>query len=767
MDAELDMNSNQIINLPEPSSFNSPVRLQDLTDAQLDPLDSTLLALKSLENVTVTQDGTGAVARPALTKFRDNWHIKDFLDPSRAVHESFNLAFQAVGEDDTYAAKILSLDPVFYDIEDTIVMGDGDDLTQPSLYHGITVQGVGGSQERLRRAIELSGKMSTIRWQGDLAGRMWDIRGPTAGMSILDVFLEGNTNRVAEGELTPAGADYLLRVKSLQGGKLRLHGGGGRNTLFEFNTSSIPNDVIDDFDGYAARGTTLNDIWINFDANEYVDGYGVTGVLIDGQGNLVPDPDPCKNVFSIWGYVNQTVNPLLTDTCPDFVSGQRGGIGLDIRFADSNVFRNLWFQSAGTDTGVGTSIMLRGRRIPDLSTGAVYPIHNDFGTKWQAGQGLPLRVDNSQHMPAGANTFGTQEVDGETAPTWPVNVVASGTKPESVTEPAPINYISRWGLQHLRDEDRNQILNSGYIRAFYNAGPITIANGPSNKLFDANQWFEFDGSVTGTVTRLQPTLGQTEVPFGPAFGIRINVTAASGNTGFAFVNAVENLLKFGGRKCNYSAFMKATSNISTDIRIAQVFGTGGAPSAPVVVNSTQGIQTVTTTMKRLRWQFDQPSLTGKTLGSNLDHYNKVSMALPLNAAFTLDIWIPQFELGESDTPWFQRQIPDEQALLDRYVQIIDAPNNTYGFGYVVDANTVELVHAYRSNMRTSPSLVVRGVAADFLVNGVACTAVPTLSGNARRGVLTFTRAAHGLPVGSTTRLTTNGTGTLYASAEFS
>jgi hypothetical protein len=54
MDADLDMNSNQILNLPVPGTSTSPVRLQDLVDAALVPSIITGILYKDQEDQIIS-----------------------------------------------------------------------------------------------------------------------------------------------------------------------------------------------------------------------------------------------------------------------------------------------------------------------------------------------------------------------------------------------------------------------------------------------------------------------------------------------------------------------------------------------------------------------------------------------------------------------------------------------------------------------------------------------------------------------------------------
>lgn len=714
------------------------------------------------------QAGTGAVLRPARTKMREVWHIRDFITPGRAMHESFNYAFEAVGEDTSQARKILQLDPITYDIEQMVSQGNGN-TTRVSTYHGVTVQGVGGSQERLRRGIALSGQMTRIRWQGPIAGRMWDIAGPVAGMKLLDVFLDGNTNDVAGGELTPRGADYLLRVLSLQGGATRVHLGSGRNTLMEVNTQQISNANIVLYDGYAARGNTLNDFWVNFDANEYVDGFGVTGILIDGWTGNIPAPDPCKINLDVWGYVNATTNAGISDPCADFAGGGgRAGIGLDLRFCDSIDIKSLWLQSGGTPGSPtrATSVMMRGR-IAD-GDGARYPIHVTMPKKWQAGQHLPVRVDTSTAEPGGNFTAGIQEVDGEIIPRWPVTKYIGGFKPESVNPGGGLSHIAKYGLQEITDEDRNSILNPGLTLARRGTSFTNPAN--NTRLFDAGHWLERDGTMSSVISRQAFTPGQVAVPLEPEFYGNVNITAASGMSTNGLAWGFEDVIRHSGRKFTFSIFLKSTVSFNATLFAVQVMGSGGSPSGDVVVNA--GLRSIGTSWSRHEWTIDMPSLSGKTLGTARNHWVKLLLSLPINTVCSIDYARPQFEQGEAATRPYLRSRQEELLRALPYLREIPAPGTLFGYGPVIGGNVASLQVPLNPPMYKAPSLAVTGAASAFVLrdadgtNTKVCDAVPYINyADTQMAQIGFQSTAHGFAVGKMLQITHSGSGALLLSAE--
>lgn len=67
----LDMNSQRILNLPEPQNVNEPARLQDVLDVVGDGFNSA-------DEISYTPAGTGAVETTVQAKLRQVIHVKDF-----------------------------------------------------------------------------------------------------------------------------------------------------------------------------------------------------------------------------------------------------------------------------------------------------------------------------------------------------------------------------------------------------------------------------------------------------------------------------------------------------------------------------------------------------------------------------------------------------------------------------------------------------------------------------------------------------------------
>jgi hypothetical protein len=534
----------------------------------------------------------------------------------------------------------------------------------------------------------------------------------------------------------------------------------------ELNVQQIPDAVLTAANvGFAIRSPADNMFFgLDFDGRTGTSGLGTVLMYFDGWDAKFNDP--VRNTFlNTKGIVDLENNAGLG----------RAGVGIWMRFVDSHSFIDTWFQSSGTAATPTTAswLYLEGVAPGD---GANYPVNNSFSGKLQRGQNLKVTRNASSASPGGNIFVPIGEVDQEPLPTWPETKSVNGYQPEAVDSDAEINYVAEYGLQRIRDERRNQLLNSGFWRATRGA---TISS-PAANTYTLDNWvIDYNGTPVGLAVSQQSfAIGQIDVPWEPQYHSRISVTSGSGMTSFSFFQRIENVRRFSGRNCCLSVWAKVASGTITLTSAAeQNFGTGGSPSSSVLTscNTLDANQTITTTWQRVRFRFLLPSISGKTLGSNNNSYTTVVFSLPLNTNFTLDLAEPQFEYGVADTPW-DRSCADlaaEEILCSRYLRSVNKTlNNIYNvFGVVSTANLLDSVLLF-SGMRASPSLIASGAAADYQIrdysgaNGGNCTSLPSLvQVGATSAILRFTMTAHSLSLGTIGRQESNASGLLLLSAE--
>lgn len=604
---------------------------------------------------------------------------------------------------------------------------------------------------------------SRLKWLGAAGGTMVEVAGPTVGHGISNFRLDGNNT-----------AANAVKILSGQGSTFKnVMLGNCTGTLMELNVQQIPDGLTAPTEGYASHNTTENFFeHIYFDGWEAVQGNAVTCLKLDGWTNTGPGGtyDPCKNVFRDLRFsVDLANNASILDTCPDFING-RAGIAIDLRRCDSISFQDVWMQGIGTSTGTATSVIFRGILGGPVDAGG-YPGNITFFGKYQQGQHLKTRVDESGGYLGGNIFFPPQEVDGESLGSTRLMRYVQGFKPESVLHENVQHHMAEYGYLRIRDEERNAVLNSGFLLATRGTSFTNPTNG--QKLFDGGYRLEYNGTQSTVVSRQDFTLGQTAVAWEPRHYLRIATSAASGASSNGAFFDVPDVTRFGGRKVNFSSWLRvASGTVNLQAVLAQLFGTGGSPSSAVSVTSADLNQTVTTTWKRFRWTFDMPSLSGKTLGTNNNSSVKVGIGLPTNTVFTLDMAEPQFELGEADSPWFRRTLAQEQLLCGSQLQLVPNPSGGFlGFATVISTTQAILTVRHSQPMRAVPSLVNSLSATIYLrdyanANQIAASSVAIDTADKEMtNILITTGSAHGYTLGQMCRVISNTADSLLLSAE--
>lgn len=762
------------------------------------PLDSFAGVVATVTGgaTSFTQGSTGAVARTPNAKMAETISYDDFADPDLPIQT--NIA-NAIAKLNTTGAKIKNLEfaggeytvPSAYG---SINLGDGS-VSGPSSYHGVRFVGRGGTQERQRRGLSLSRQMTVFKWDGGKGGSVIKVNGPIAGAGIIDILVDGGIDtddapgysNTIYGSIN--GADTGIEIKSSNGGFFRAAVMGCRKTLVDVSCQAVPDATIVATDGYASRATADNYFKLTLDGSEYADGLAVTCLKVDGWANPQAvanssgSPDTCKNIFDLIGIVNRTVRTTaaleFTESFDDVdASAGRGGIFADWRYCDSNKIASYWCQSAGDFPGLGTSSVFRGCKID--GDGAAYPVHNSFEPKSQLGQYVPVRTDSASNSGTnrtacvpGVNRMGWHEVDGEVPPKWPVTRSISGSKPERVGAPAPLNMISRWGLSDIRDEDRNSIINSSFERA---TRGTTFTNPANNaRLLDGVK-LERDGTGASVVSQIDITEADYAVlPFGPRKAMRVVKSDVTGETYYTLNWTIENLARFCGHFNTFSIWAKtASGTASLSLAGARIFGSGG--SSDDIFASSDAAQTATATWKRLSWRVDVASLVAKTLGNGLDDALKLVLALPASVV-TVDLAMPQFEWGEGDSPWYRREPAEEELIAARYLHAFPAASGEFmGVCEVIDANTLRWVYQLNVPMRIAPAIVKLAAGTLYFrtmaytdaisINMVTNSADVVLQySDQRMVIIDFTITGHGKTVGQRRLISTSSPGNLTLSAE--
>ena len=161
-------------------------------------------------------------------------------------------------------------------------------------------------------------------------------------------------------------------------------------------------------------------------------------------------------------------------------------------------------------------------------------------------------------------------------------------------------------------------------------------------------------------------LGQTKVPNNPEYFCRTVATTGGGVTSFIMqTHRIEFVKTLSGVTATFSFYAKADAVKNMTVEFNQYFGTGGSPSATV---TTIGVTKValTTSWQKFTVTVALPSISGKTLGTDLNDYLAVNFWFDAGSDFdartdslgnqsgTFDIAQVQLEQGSVATPFEPR-----------------------------------------------------------------------------------------------------------------
>lgn len=229
----------------------------------------------------------------------------------------------------------------------------------------------------------------------------------------------------------------------------------------------------------------------------------------------------------------------------------------------------------------------------------------------------------------------------------------------------------------------------------------------------ADRWNNTHTGSTKTTSLQGFTLGQTAVPDEPLYYMRTVVTsvAGAGNLVASF-QPIESVRTLAGQPAALSFWAKADASKNIAIEFAQVFGTGGTPSAGVY---GIGVTTIplTTLWQKFTVLVNIPSISGKTIGSAGGDSLQVVFWFDAGSSFdgrtntlgqqsgTFDIAQVQLEEGSIATLIEQRPIGVELFLCQRYYQTLPV---LLASGYAPTNNVIYQDVIYPVQMRTTPTI---------------------------------------------------------------
>jgi len=210
----------------------------------------------------------------------------------------------------------------------------------------------------------------------------------------------------------------------------------------------------------------------------------------------------------------------------------------------------------------------------------------------------------------------------------------------------------------------------GYKNLIQNGNFSVSQRGSSfttDNVYTLDRWYSSDGtggSPARTFSQETFTLGQTDVP-GAYYYARHDQTGASTNGNSALLQRIEDVTRFDGQTVTLSFYAKADVSMDVELLFAQIFGTGGSPSATVTLSETV---TIGTSWTRYTVTKTLGSLSGKTLGTDGVHTScfRVQFVFQPTSTFTFDIALVQLEYGSTASDFEQESYGTTLQKVQRY-----------------------------------------------------------------------------------------------------
>jgi hypothetical protein len=225
-----------------------------------------------------------------------------------------------------------------------------------------------------------------------------------------------------------------------------------------------------------------------------------------------------------------------------------------------------------------------------------------------------------------------------------------------------------------------------------------------------DRWQGVHSGSTYNQSQQVVTLGDSTVGAFKYF-LRHEVTTANDFAGILY--KVEDVQSVPEGTVTLSFYAKGTNPGGGELQVRgrQNFGTGGSPSSEVIETAQSLV--LTSSWQRFTYQFNVPSILGKTLGTDSNSYYRIDVQQPgaddTTDAWTLDITGVQLEIGNTATPFEHRSYGEELSLCQRYYYQIGPHSGAQRFG--IDGfysngtgAALNVMFTHPTTMRAAPTL---------------------------------------------------------------
>lgn len=232
---------------------------------------------------------------------------------------------------------------------------------------------------------------------------------------------------------------------------------------------------------------------------------------------------------------------------------------------------------------------------------------------------------------------------------------------------------------------QNYIINGGFD--YWNYATSQTTSGYSSD----DRWYNVHSGSTKTHSMVNATDAERAL-FNSSKFSRTVVASVAGATNYVIKRqSIENVTKLAGKTITLSFWAKADATKNICIKLDQLFGTGGIPSAYVVDIGTQ-LVALTSAWQKKTITIAIPSIVGKTLGTDGVHTSatyitfgfdvgstySASYAGMIQQSGTFDIAEVKLEGGSVATPWtpYEGEFGGEVQACQRYYEVLVLTGST-------------------------------------------------------------------------------------------
>lgn len=394
------------------------------------------------------------------------------------------------------------------------------------------------------------------------------------------------------------------------------------------------------------------------------------------------------------------------------------------------------------DSLITRSLSLTGAYVGVYTPGATYTINQVVtdpadSSLWQAGSGFTTLVTNTFAQERVANpshwtnvtvtttnaassatlAAGSATAAAASAVTAAASATTAGTSATnagtSATNAAASAVAAATGAS-FSNTGRNLINNSMFRVQQRGAGPWTVIGNTIDR------WKA--GAVTDTFSVTALTLIDADrTAIGDeaaAFAMQNVFTGSGGASAYTIIQQnIEDVRRLAGKTVTISFWAKANSGSpKLGVSFDQVFGTGGSPSTVVLSNGVSN--TLSTTWTRYSVTTAIPTIIGKTLGSNNDHFTSLNFWYSTGSTnnarsgsigvqtSTIQIWGVQLEVSSVMSSFEKLDIAADIEACQRHYTI----GSSFMLTYTSAGASFGMWQPFPVQMRAAPSIVYSGTA---------------------------------------------------------